>query len=105
MVEPKKPQDRKPKAARTEVMGITVSIDADTLDDWDFTEALAVVQDGSDATDAEKLVAMSRMVKVMLGDDVARVKRELRAQNDGRLRNETMLAFIQEALEAVSPNS
>lgn len=104
MKEPRKPQDRKPKAGTITVQGITLSIPEDRVSDWDVVEGVATLQD--DATDQPaKLVASVRVMRRILGGDYERVKRELRSAHDGRLDAEHMSLFLKEVFEGLNPNS
>lgn len=78
-----------------EVRGITVEgVTPETLNDFEFMEAIAVMSDDS-ASDAEKLRAMASIAPVVFGArQWKRIKVELRAQNDGRLTAETVMSFI-----------
>ena len=78
-----------------EVRGITVEgVTPETLNDFEFVEAIAVMGDES-ADNMEKLRAMTSMGPVIFGAaQWKRIKSELREQNDGKLTNETVMGFI-----------
>lgn len=82
-------------AGSIEVNGITVEgVTAETLDDFDFLEAIAISSD-PDATDSEKLLAFTKVGPIVFGaDQWKRIKRELREQNGGRLPVESVMGFI-----------
>lgn len=79
------------------VDGIEVHVSAETLDDWEITEAIADVMAGEGA---ESLGAAARYMRLLFGADYERVKAELRAKNGGRLTNECMNAFAARVVEA-----
>lgn len=84
-----------------EVRGIKVEgVTQDALDDFDVLEALAALQD-EDAEDSKRLVAMAALGPLVLGGKQwARVKRELREANGGRLTVRDGVEFINGVLEA-----
>jgi len=100
----KKPQDHKQKNGVVTVKGVTVTIDPSVLDDWDVVECIADIQDEG-RTAAEKLPSTVRLMRLLLGGDYARAKKELREAHDGQLTNEVMGGFITEVFEALNPNS
>lgn len=82
------------------IQGIEVKISKDGLDDFETTEAMAVLND-EDATDAERVVAVGKLPRLIFGSQWTRIKRDLRAANDGKLTNEAVSMFIAEAINAV----
>lgn len=77
-----------------EVVGVT----RETVDDFEFTEVLAVMSD-PDAEPAEKLRATAAAGPIVFGKEQwKRIKAELRAQNDGRLPNKAVMDFIDATL-------
>lgn len=91
------------KKATVEIDGIEVSPSNITTDDWEITEALADSID-PDATDAQKVQASVKFLRVMFGEDFPRIKRELREKNGGKLTNEAMNTFSQHVMEALAKN-
>lgn len=83
----------------TIVDGIKVDVTAESFDDFEVTECLADLVDES-ADDAARLAATVRIYRLVFGDDLPRVKSELRERHDGRLTNETMGAFLTSCMEA-----
>lgn len=77
------------------VNGITIeNVTAETLNDFDYIEALATLSDDT-AEPMEKIRATAAMGPVIFGaKEWKRIKSELRAQNDGRLTNETVMGFL-----------
>ena len=120
----RKPQDHKPKAPKAEkikitvpdgvdendepktrevdgfrvtVNDITVELEQDALNDWEFLEDVADLQNG----DGAKSVSMSRR---LFGDDYDAVKEHFRDARTGRVSSADFQEFVQAVLEAV-PNS
>lgn len=77
------------------VQGIAVEgVTPDTLNDFGFLEAIAVMSD-PDADDGEKLRAIANLGPVIFGaKQWRRIKAELREKNDGRLPAEAVMGFI-----------
>lgn len=82
-------------AAAVEVDGIAIEgVDASSLDDFDFLEAVAALSD-PDAEDGEKLRALAAIAPSVLGRaQWRRVKAELRERHGGRLTAEVATGFI-----------
>ena len=99
-----KPQDHKQKQGVVTVQGVTVKIAPEVLEDWDVVECIADMQDES-RTPAEKLPSTVRLMRLLLGADYARAKKELREANDGQLTTEVMGGFLTGVFEALNPNS
>ncbi|MFJ6429713.1 hypothetical protein [Microbacterium maritypicum] len=118
MAAPKKPQDHKPKSPKAEkikisigedddarevegfritVNEITVEVEKDALNDWEFLEDVADLQNG----DGAKSVSMSRR---LFGDQYNTVKENFRDEKTGRVSSADFQEFVQAVLEAV-PNS
>lgn len=118
MAAPKKPQDHKAKAAKAEkikltigkgddarevagfrvtVDDITVELEQDALNDWEFLEDVADLQNG----DGAKSVSLSRR---LLGDAYTEIKENFRDDRTGRVDSVKFQEFVQGVLEAV-PNS
>lgn len=83
-----------------EVEGVALDVDREALDDWELAEDIAIASDEASGED-EKLAATVRVFRRVYGADYARVKRELRAANDGRLTAETMTGFLSATFEAL----
>lgn len=77
------------------VSGIELNVTVDDLDDYEVTECLATMMD-EDAENNVKMVAISRLFKLVFKDDWSRIKKELRNQNGGRLTNGTVMDFFTE---------
>lgn len=77
------------------VQGIEVAgVTPDTLNDFEFMEAIAVMSD-PDADDGAKLRALANIAPTIFGlKQWKRIKSELRKQNDGRLPAEVVMKFI-----------
>lgn len=77
------------------VQGIAVEgVTPDTLNDFEFLEAVAVLIDEAEG-DAAKLRATASIAPAIFGKTQwRRIKGELREQNDGRLTAETVMRFI-----------
>lgn len=75
------------------VDGIELDVTADALDDFDVLECLAVMVD-DDSSDKERMVAVPKLFRLVFGGDWQRIKKELRAQHDGRLTNATVMEFF-----------
>ena len=77
------------------ICGVTVEgVTPETLDDFDIFETIAVMNDPC-ADGSEKLRAIVRFGPAVFGaKQWKQIKTELRAQNDGRLTNETVMEFI-----------
>lgn len=124
MAAPKKPQDHKPKTPKAEkikialpdgvdendepktrevdgfritVNEIMVEVEKDALNDWEFLEDVADLQNG----DGAKSVSMSRR---LFGDEYNAVKENFRDEKTGRVSSADFQEFVQAVLEAV-PNS
>lgn len=84
---------------RVEVDGLEVEMDRSVFEDIDFAECMAVSGDeGADG--AERLAASVKLMKMALGDEYGRVKRELRERNGGTLTSSQMTSFVVSAIEA-----
>lgn len=81
------------------VQGIAVEgVTPDTLNDFEFLEAVAVLIDEAE-DDAAKLRATASIAPAIFGKTQwRRIKGELRERNDGRLTAETVMQFIDGAL-------
>lgn len=77
------------------VSGIELNVTADDLDDYEVTECLSTMMD-EEAANNEKMVAISRLFRLVFKDDWSRIKKELRNQNGGRLTNGTVMGFFTE---------
>lgn len=84
------------------VQGISIEgVTADTLNDFDFLEALAVMGD-PDSTDMDIIRSLSAIGPVVFGSKQwKRVKAELREQNDGKLTGECVIAFVNDTMAAL----
>lgn len=118
MAAPKKPQDHKPKSAKAEKIklmvgegddarevegfritleGVTVELEQDALNDWEFLEDVADLQNG----DGAKSVSLSRR---LFGAAYSDIKENFRDERTGRVDSVKFQEFVQGVLEAV-PNS
>lgn len=81
------------------VQGITIEdVTPDTLNDFDFLEAVAIMSD-PDAEDGESLRAMAKVGPIIFGArQWKRVKAELREQNGGKLTSDVVMGFVDETL-------
>lgn len=86
--------------ATIEVMGVKLEISPDVLDDIDVIESVADLND-PDADGSVKASAAVRIMRLVFGDDYARIKRELREKNDGRLGMDLLGKFFGEVCEAL----
>lgn len=77
------------------VSGIELNVTVDDLDDYEVTECLSTMMD-EEAANNEKMVAISRLFRLVFKDDWSRIKKELRNQNGGRLTNGTVMGFFTE---------
>lgn len=77
------------------VSGIELNVTVDDLDDYEVTECLSTMMD-EEAANNEKMVAISRLFRLVFKDDWPRIKKELRDQNGGRLTNGTVMGFFTE---------
>lgn len=77
------------------ICGVTVEgVTPDTLDDFEIFETIAIMSDPY-ADESEKLRAITSFGPAVFGaKQWKHIKAELRAQNDGRLTNETVMEFI-----------
>lgn len=77
------------------VQGISIEdVTAETLNDFEFLEAVATWTD-PDSTDADVIRSLSSLGPIIFGSKQwKRVKSELRAQNDGKLTGECVIAFV-----------
>ena len=99
------PQDHLPKQDGTvTVEGVTLSVPADRIKDWDVVESIAVMQDES-STEPEKLVASVRVMRRLFADDYERVKKELRAAHDGTLTADVMGEFLTGVFKELNPSA
>lgn len=85
------------------VQGIAVEgVTPDTLNDFDFMEAVAVMSD-PDATDGDIIRSMSAIGPIVFGRaQWKRIKSELREQHDGRLTGETVMGFVNDTIAALN---
>ncbi len=100
MSDVKKPQDRKPKAAKdlsVSVDGVSVTVSPDALDDFELLDDLSGLQDGN----AAKLPSILRR---LAGDDYKRILDELRG-DAGRVSVKRATEFIGDLIQEISPNS
>lgn len=95
---PKKPQDRKPKKSETATVdGITVSVTAESLDDFELLDDFSQMQNGNSAR-------VTSAFKRMFGDDAPRILDELREES-GRVRLTTASKFMMSVMKELAPNS
>lgn len=83
-----------------EVQGITITINPQILEDWEVVECMGDVNDPT-LDDAAHLSATTRVMRLILGEDYQRIKKELREKNKGVLNIETMTNFLTETLEVL----
>ncbi len=89
--------DSKTKFQNVTVSGITVSVNPDSLDDYELVERLHELHEGQDYGGE-----FVEMVKAVLGDQYQSVKDELKKQNDGKLTVTKMGEFIDSISVAVN---
>lgn len=80
------------------VDGISLNVKAEDLDDFELVEALADAN--SEDVDVQ-MQAVVRVFRLTYGDDYARVKKELRERNCGKLTTEIMMGFFSATMEAL----
>lgn len=80
------------------VDGIELNVKAEDLDDFELVEALA---DANDEDEGVQMQAVVRIFRIVYGDDYARVKKELREKNGGKLTTEIMMGFFGSTMEAL----
>lgn len=80
------------------VDGIALNVKAEDLDDFELVEALADAN--SEDVDVQ-MQAVVRVFRLTYGDDYARVKKELRERNSGKLTIEIMMGFFGATMEAL----
>ena len=78
------------------VMGITVTIDENAIDDFDIVEDLCKLQDGD-------IFVLPRLVKNLFGDDFADIRKKLSDKN-GKLTATKAAEFFAAVLEAKAKN-
>lgn len=101
----KKPQDRKPPESVDEdvtatVNGVTITVPADRLDDFEVTRLLARA-DASKKSAPQALAAFERIVGV---DQFDALLDTIRDEN-GRIGNEAGFNLVGETFKALNPNS
>ena len=100
---PKKPQDRKPKAAPTpgsytvEVRGKEFTVESAALDDFELLDDLAQVEEG-------KGQRFPSLLKRLLGDQYRDALNLLRDEETGRVPVEEGALLVKEILEAIDPS-
>ena len=80
------------------VDGIALNVKAEDLDDFELVEALA---DANSEDMDVQMQAVVRVFRLTYGDDYARVKKELREKNGGKLTTEIMMGVFGETMEAL----
>lgn len=106
----KKPTDRKPKAEdgpaeRTiTVRGITLTVAAEALDDFELLDDLALLEDEG-AADNLRASALPRILRRVAGDQARALMAAARDPETGRLSVEGGATLVGEVLAALSPNS
>lgn len=88
------------KCKAVAVDGIEISLRAEDLDDFEIVEAIADAND-PDADEESQMRAVVRIFRLVYKSDYARIKKELREKNGGRLTAETMMAFFNSTMEAI----
>lgn len=85
------------------VQGITVEgVTAETLNDFEFLETLAMMTD-PDAESGEMLRAIASIGPVIFGaKQWKRIKADLRKQNGGKLPNEAVMEFLNDVMGALN---
>lgn len=98
---PRKPQDRKPKAEEqtaaitVTVDDVTVTLDADSMDDYELMEDVAKIDDGQH-------YRIGRVLEKLLGADAhSAVKEKFREPDSGKVRMEGIVMFFHEVMKAV----
>lgn len=85
------------------VQGIEIEgVTAETLNDFEFLEALAVMAD-PEVSDMAIIRALSSIGPVLFGaQQWKRVKQELRDANGGRLTGECVISFVNDTMAALN---
>lgn len=86
-----------------DVQGIRIEgVTAETLNDFDFLEALSVMAD-PDVSDMDIIRALSTIGPVVFGAaQWKRVKAELRGQHGGKLTGECVISFVNDTMAALN---
>lgn len=100
------PKETKP------VMGIEITLDPETLQDWDVVNDLMILTSDEDEDPSEssiqetkaKLAAINRIADTLYGKNFAKYKTKLRSANGGKLTVELVMNFINETFEAFQKN-
>ena len=112
MVEPKKPQDRKPKTETAKAVkvdggwevthqGITISVPLEALDDFELLDDLAELQ----RDPKRAAVRVPSMLRRLAGDDGYRAVTDgLRDASTGRVTASEAVRFTFEVFGALNPN-
>ena len=82
------------------VDGIEVSVSGESINDIDVIEAIADCNDQS-AGDIDRMCAAVRLLRLVFGEDYARIKGELRKKRGGRLTPADMTSFFNAVCEAI----
>jgi hypothetical protein len=113
----KKPADRKPKAEKVEKpvvevvdggkeiahRGITVTVPDDAMDDFELVRAL-VKSDDVSLPDGERMAASLEIFDRLFLEDATRILDALRGPN-GRVKVTAAIAFVNDIIAALDPNS
>ena len=100
----KKPADRKPKEAKdgsrtVTVRGLEITVAGEVLDDFELLDDLGALDQGQ----GQRLPSILRRI---VGDETFGLAMDvLRDETSGRVSVEEGARFVNEVLEAVSPNS
>lgn len=82
---------------KIDVDGITIHIDPETFEDYDFLEGIAGISD-------DPLTSV-RFMKHFYGDEYENVKKGLREQNNGRLTTQRMVEFFTQVMQEAAPKA
>lgn len=82
------------------VDGVKVNLTAEDFDDFEILECLADMIDET-VKQSAKVAATVRVYRLLFGNDLERIKRELRAKHGGKLANEVMGDFLNSCMTAV----
>lgn len=83
-----------------EIDGISFYLEPNIFDNWEIVETMADSYD-DELPDEQKVLATVRLMRLVYKDEYARIKRELKEKNGGKLTNEAMSSFLVATMGAV----